>query len=87
MQKNVGDLDALIRIWGGLFMLGLGITRESTALMAIGSGKAAEGITRFCPLLYMLGISTTEEKISPEPLVREEKRMNTPQAQYQPQSE
>jgi len=83
MRKNVGDLDALIRIWGGLFMLGLGINRDSYSLMAVGAGKVAEGVTRFCPMLYMLGLSTVEEKISEPQPVREERRMQTPVGQYE----
>jgi len=83
MEKNVGDVDALIRIWGGLFMLGMGINRDSYSLMALGSGKVAEGVTRFCPMLYLLGISTKEDEISEQQPVREERRMQTPVAQYE----
>ncbi|MGI6224832.1 MAG: YgaP family membrane protein [Peptococcales bacterium] len=83
MQKNVGDLDALIRIWGGLFMFGMGINRDSSTLMAVGAGKVAEGITRFCPMLYLLGLSTIEEEIPEPQFVREERRMQTPVGQYE----
>ncbi|NMA01325.1 MAG: DUF2892 domain-containing protein [Clostridia bacterium] len=60
MKKNVGDLDAMVRIGGGLFLLGLGITEDSKSMMAFGSWKVAEGITRFCPAMYFLGLSTQE---------------------------
>ena len=83
MEKNVGNLDAYVRIWGGLLLLGIGINRESYGLMAVGAGKVAEGVTRFCPMLHMLGISTVEEEDIDEPYpVREERREYTPQAQY-----
>lgn len=60
MQKNVGDLDAMIRIGGGLFLLGIGINEDSKSAMAFGAWKVAEGITRFCPALYLLGLSTRQ---------------------------
>ena len=63
MKKNVGDVDGYFRIWAGLFMLGLGIREDSTTLMALGAGKVAEGVTKFCPMLYLLGISTSEKEI------------------------
>ena len=69
MKKNVGDLDAMIRIGGGLFLLGLGITEDSKSMMAIGSWKVAEGITRFCPLLYFLGLTTQERALPNRNLV------------------
>ncbi|NLT96345.1 MAG: DUF2892 domain-containing protein [Clostridia bacterium] len=83
MKKNVGDLDAFIRLWGGLFLLGMGITRDSRTLMALGAGKVAEGITRFCPMLYMLGLTTVKDNEMEGNPVREERRMQTPVAQYE----
>ncbi|MFZ5943277.1 MAG: YgaP family membrane protein [Bacillota bacterium] len=80
MKKNVGDLDAMLRIWGGLFLLASGINRDSEMMMALGAGKVAEGITRFCPMLYYLGLSTREEN---SPTVREERRSATPQVQVE----
>lgn len=63
MEKNVGDLDAYLRITGGLSMLGIGIARKSSSLIFLGSMKVAEGITRFCPLLYLLNFSTVDNSI------------------------
>jgi len=83
MKKNVGDLDAFIRIWGGLFMLGIGINRDSCAMMAVGAGKVAEGVTRFCPMFYLFGRSTAKDIPDPQ-LVREERKMQTPVGQYDP---
>ena len=83
MKKNVGDLDAFIRLWGGLLMLGMGIKRDSCTMRAIGAGKIAEGITRFCPMLYMLGLTTVQDDELEGSPVREERRMQTPVAQYE----
>lgn len=63
MKKNVGDFDAFLRITLGLSMLGVGIKRDSNPFILLGSMKVAEGLTRFCPLLYLMGISTEEDKI------------------------
>lgn len=66
MQKNVGTLDAFMRITCGL----TGIA-WSTAKMVkypyrtfpvvtamVSAMKVAEGITRFCPMLAMLNVSS-----------------------------
>ena len=58
MVKNVGDLDAYLRITCGLTLFGIGIMSSSKLLSALGSMKVAEGITRFCPMLYMLDKNT-----------------------------
>lgn len=58
MEKNVGTLDAYLRITIGLTMLGTGILKRSPSRIVFGSGKVAEGITRFCPALYLMGINT-----------------------------
>ncbi|HHU63375.1 MAG TPA: DUF2892 domain-containing protein [Clostridiales bacterium] len=58
MNKNVGDTDAFIRIAGGIFLVGLGIVKRSRIAMFLGSLKVAEGVTRFCPMLYLMKLST-----------------------------
>lgn len=63
MKKNVGDIDAFLRITAGLSMLGIGIRKHSDSFIFLGSMKVAEGITRFCPVLYALGISTRNSNI------------------------
>ena len=60
MKKNVGEIDRYLRITLGLVMLGQGINRDSNLWMALGAMKVAEGITRYCPMLDMLGINTTK---------------------------
>ncbi len=65
MRKNVGTVDATIRIALGLLGLAYGIGRMSRKphrtpwlLMSMSAMKVAEGITRFCPMLYALGSNT-----------------------------
>ena len=60
MLKNVGELDAYCRIAGGLTLLGIGIMGSSKTLSLIGSMKVAEGVTRFCPMLYLMGKNTMD---------------------------
>lgn len=65
MQKNVGNFDAYVRITAGLFMIGTGIMRSSKTMVGLGAMKVAEGVTRFCPMLSLLNLSTValDEKI------------------------
>lgn len=58
MRQNVGRLDAYIRVTGGLTLLGWGITKRSTPAIALGAMKVAEGVTGFCPMLYLVGLDT-----------------------------
>lgn len=66
MQKNVGTWDALIRITCGLTALVWGGSRLvrrpdgliPLAVVMLAAMKVAEGITRFCPMLFAMGIST-----------------------------
>lgn len=69
MRKNVGTIDASIRITLGLLGLAYGIGKMSRrngrapwALMMLSAMKVAEGITRYCPMLDAAGISTHEGK-------------------------
>jgi len=64
MKKNVGNLDAYMRITGGLTLFGYGILRNSKSSIMLGSMKVAEGITRFCPMLYLMGASTNDDTIT-----------------------
>ncbi|MDD3840957.1 MAG: DUF2892 domain-containing protein [Clostridia bacterium] len=60
IQKNVGILDSYIRIASGLMMLGYGISKSSSIMTGFGAIKVAEGVTKFCPMLYVLGLSTVD---------------------------
>ena len=62
MQENVGKLDSYLRITGGLTILGIGIAKDSTLLTALGSMKVAEGVTKFCPTLFLLDKSTKNDR-------------------------
>lgn len=73
MKKNVGTYDALMRITCGLTGLAWGVAhlvrRPNSSLPFIitlaSAMKVAEGITRFCPMLAMMGKNSldTEEPI------------------------
>lgn len=62
MQQNVGTWDAYLRLVIGFFFLGLGATSRHRArsllYLALGANKVAEGITRHCPVLGLLGLNT-----------------------------
>ncbi|WP_076850091.1 YgaP family membrane protein [Rubeoparvulum massiliense] len=68
MKKNVGTLDAFLRISFGLTGLAFGISRMSRhpyrsfpiTLTMMSAMKVAEGITRFCPMLALFGVSSKE---------------------------
>lgn len=71
MERNIGTLDATLRITLGLLGLAYGIGRMSRrpyrtpwVLMSMSAMKIAEGTTRFCPMLYVAGMSTREEQAS-----------------------
>lgn len=58
VRRNVGIIDAYARLSCGLTMIGVGISKKSKSLITLGAMKTAEGITGFCPMYYLLGIST-----------------------------
>ena len=70
MKKNVGTIDALIRITIGLAGLAYSTAkiarhpqRTAPLLLALIFGmKVAEGITRYCPMLDMLGTDTNTDE-------------------------
>ncbi|USG66412.1 DUF2892 domain-containing protein [Brevibacillus ruminantium] len=69
MRKNVGTVDAMIRITAGLVGLAYGVGRMSRRpyrtpwlLMALSAMKVAEGATRFCPMLYAMDTETVTNK-------------------------
>ncbi|WP_198507795.1 YgaP family membrane protein [Bacillus sp. FJAT-45037] len=61
MKPNIGRIDALIRITAGFTVLAYSISKlvrkphHNRSLLAamLGGMKIAEGITRFCPLIYI----------------------------------
>ena len=70
MKKNVGTWDAIMRITIGLAGLAWSTARMVRhpyrgfpLLGAMLSGmKVAEGITRFCPMLHLLGTRTNHSE-------------------------
>jgi len=69
MRKNVGTLDASMRITLGLIGLAYSIGRMSRRpyrapwfLMTMSAMKVAEGLTRFCPMLYAMGTNTRNDQ-------------------------
>lgn len=67
MRKNVGTIDATIRITLGLIGLAYGIGKMSRRgrtpwmLLGLSAMKVAEGVTRYCPTLNMIGINTRDD--------------------------
>ncbi|MBA4495479.1 DUF2892 domain-containing protein [Paenactinomyces guangxiensis] len=65
MRKNVGTWDAIMRISCGLVGLAWSASRGRRdfpfMIATLSAMKVAEGITRFCPMLALLGKSTGEK--------------------------
>ncbi len=55
VKTNVGIVDAFMRITLGFTLLSMGQKKDSGWLTVLGSLKVAEGITRFCPVLHLMG--------------------------------
>ena len=62
--KNVGRVDSIIRIILGLVLLSLLFLLQGNIkyLGLIGLVPLTTGIIRFCPIYYLLGISTNKTK-------------------------
>lgn len=62
MKKNIGILNAMIRIMLGLICIGTStasLVRKpycmtSMGSLILGAAKVASGITRFCPITYCM---------------------------------
>ncbi|HZK33731.1 MAG TPA: DUF2892 domain-containing protein [Bacillota bacterium] len=63
MKKNVGNLDAYLRISGGLSLLGIGVICSSKLVTMLGSMKVAEGVTRYCPLMHLLDVDSLDWRL------------------------
>lgn len=69
MQKNVGTIDAIMRITCGLTGIAWATSRMvrhprrgmPVAVAMMGAMRVAEGVTRFCPMLKFLGANTLEK--------------------------
>ncbi|MCL1950106.1 MAG: DUF2892 domain-containing protein [Turicibacter sp.] len=61
-QKNVGRLDAFLRIAAGTISVSIGIMRDRPSLATLGALKVASGITRYCPIYDVLNIHTISDE-------------------------
>lgn len=70
MKKNIGRVDAMMRISAGLTLLAWSTAKmakkEPTGgqlfLAFMGAQKVAEGATRYCPMTHALGLQKKKEK-------------------------
>lgn len=68
MRRNVGTLDAILRISIGLFGLAWAVSKAASRprrrfpkwIAFFSAVKAAEGVTRFCPGLALFGLNTLD---------------------------
>ncbi|GAB7387764.1 hypothetical protein BSNK01_16010 [Bacillaceae bacterium] len=68
MRKNVGTLDAMLRLifgftglaWGTARMLRFPHRVMPLVVTMLSAMKVAEGLTRWCPMLSVLGFSTRD---------------------------
>jgi hypothetical protein len=58
MQKNEGTLDRVLRVGGGLLLIGLAATNVVGVWGYIGIAPLVTGAVGLCPLYSMLGIRT-----------------------------
>ena len=64
MKKNIGTVDAFLRISGGLYLLATNAGCHHPLLTAFGAMETASGISRFCPCYKIMGISTADSSFS-----------------------
>lgn len=69
MKKNVGTLDAHFRLFTGFSLLGIGVIRSSKTMVTLGALKIATGVSRYCPILNMLKLTTSDKDLSLEEFV------------------
>lgn len=62
MRRNIGHIDAYLRLVAGFLLLGWGLRSRHPArafwLMLLGAGRIAEGLMRWCPFMAVLGIDS-----------------------------
>jgi len=61
-QKNVGRLDAFLRIAAGTVAVSVGIMKDRPSLATIGALKLASGVTRYCPIYDLLNVHTISDE-------------------------
>lgn len=58
LTQNVGGIDKIVRIVGGLALVGAAVYLEMWWLAAVGALLALTGLVGRCGLYYLLGINT-----------------------------
>jgi len=61
-QKNVGRLDAFLRITAGTVAVSVGVMRDRPSLATLGALKIASGITRYCPIYDLMNVHTVSDE-------------------------
>ncbi len=62
MKANVGGLDKILRIGGGIVLIGLGAAGIGAPWTFIGVVPLATGLMGWCPLYPLLGLNTCPAK-------------------------
>jgi hypothetical protein len=58
MEKNVGSVDKMVRIFAGLALISLVFIGPQTPWGWLGLVPLATGLLNWCPLYRMLGVNT-----------------------------
>ena len=59
MMKNVGMIDAGVRVAVGLTAFGLGVAKRKPAVIALGALGTASGLTGYCPVYALAGMNSS----------------------------
>ncbi len=62
MTKNIGNIERIIRILGGLVLIALAATNTVGVWGWVGLVPLATGLTGWCPPYSLLGINTCKNK-------------------------
>ena len=62
MTKNIGNIERIIRIVGGLVLIALAATNTVGVWGWVGLVPLATGLTGWCPPYSLLGINTCKNK-------------------------
>ncbi|PIT77045.1 DUF2892 domain-containing protein [Limnohabitans sp. G3-2] len=62
MSKNIGNIERIIRIVGGLVLIALAATNTVGVWGWVGLVPLATGLTGWCPPYSLLGINTCKNK-------------------------
>lgn len=62
MTQNVGNIDRMLRIVVGLFLLSLVFLGPKTWWGLVGLVPLATGLMRNCPAYSLIGVNTCEKK-------------------------